>query len=282
MNHIRLDLAYDGRRYFGFQSQAHGNTVQDILEHALEQILKRPLRLTSASRTDSGVSAEHQVATFRWDNSPLGLELFMSRLNSMLPSEIRIQNVQIAHEGFHPAYSALGKIYRYRIWKGECLDPFICPYVWEQRRIKDTTLMENSLASFVGVHDFRAFANLGSLEKNTIRRIFDIKIEEQGDLINIWVCGEGFLKQMIRIMIGSALDESLARLERPITTLLQLPDRSLAGRTAPSSPLSLIKIFYDKIPDLNEFVKVYNAKSTLSLPQSLTSFSLKKNERALE
>lgn len=267
MNHIRLDLAYDGRRYFGFQSQVHGNTVQDILEKALEQVLQHSFRLTSASRTDTGVSAEHQVVTFKWDESPLDLALLESRLRSLLPSEIRVKSVQIAHESFHPAYSALGKIYRYRMWKGECLNPFAWPYVWEQRRIKDTTQLAKSLSSFVGVHDFKAFANIGSLERNTIRRIFDIKIEEQGDLINIWVSGGGFLKQMIRIMIGSALDESLGRLERPITSLLQEPERSLAGRTAPSSPLSLIKILYDKIPDLNEFVSDYNARSAISLPQ---------------
>ncbi|MEI8025921.1 MAG: tRNA pseudouridine(38-40) synthase TruA [Pseudomonadota bacterium] len=267
MNHIRLDLAYDGRQYFGFQSQAHGNTVQDILEKALEQVLQRPLRLTSASRTDTGVSAEHQVVTFRWEESPLDLALLESRLRSLLPSEIRVKSAQIAHQSFHPAYSALGKIYRYRIWKGECLNPFAWPYVWEQRRIHDATQLAKSLSSFVGTHDFKAFANLGSMERNTIRRIFDIKIEEQGGLINIWVSGGGFLTQMIRIMIGSALDESLGRLQRPITSLLQEPERSLAGRTAPSSPLSLIKILYDKIPDLNEFVNDYNARSAISLPE---------------
>ena len=268
MHHIKLDLAYDGRRYFGFQSQVHGNTIQDILERALQDILQRSIRLTSASRTDTGVSAEHQVVTFRWDDSPLDLVFLLSQLSSVLPSEILVKRAEIAENNFHPAYSALGKIYRYRIWKGECLDPFTWPFVWEQRLIQDTTQLAKSLSSFMGTHDFKAFANIGSSHKNTIRHIYDIQMEEQGDLINIWFCGGGFLKQMIRIMIGSAIDESLGRLDRPISSLLKEPDRSLAGRTAPSTPLSLIKIFYDKVPDLSAFLRDYNSRSVLSFPQN--------------
>jgi tRNA pseudouridine38-40 synthase len=267
VQHIRLDLSYDGRSYFGFQSQLHGNTIQDTLERALQSLLSLPLKLTSASRTDTGVSAEHQVVTFRWEDDNLELENFVSNINSILPSNIRVQRAEWSKPGFHPSFSSHGKIYRYRLWRGECLDPFCLPFVWEQRKIKNSEHLKASLSQFVGLHDFRSFSNMGSLEKNTKKRINEIHVEEQGPLFNIWISGSGFLKQMIRIMVGSAIDESLGRLERSIPTLLSHPNRTLAGRTAPAAPLSLIEIFYEPMPNLADFIREYNSRASVVWPQ---------------
>lgn len=260
MQRIRIDLTYDGRDFHGFQSQPDGLTIQDHLEKSLGIATRCQLRVTSASRTDSGVSAEHQVVTCEVDPQTDLFRLHRS-LNGLLPKSIRVKSVVRCAREFHPAFDALGKIYRYRIWMGECLDPFSLPMVWELKHPLNPEMLQKTIGKYVGRHDFRAFANMGTDVSSTVRTVFDAKVEIRGSLINIWFSGDGFLKQMIRNMVGTAIDECIGRLSHSIEDLLKGTSRELAGRTAPAHGLQLVRIFYHPLPHLDPFIKEYNKDS---------------------
>jgi tRNA pseudouridine38-40 synthase len=261
LKRIRLDLSYDGRDFHGFQSQPDGCTIQDAIEHALNIASKGSSRITTASRTDSGVSAEHQVNTCE---VPIGTDLFKLKrsLNGLLPKSIRIQSVSDVANDFHPGFSAKAKIYRYRIWVGECCDPFCLPFVWELKIAFDIDKLNENLSLYVGKHDFKAFSNVGTDVKSTEREIFAIALERRGPLLNIWILGDGFLKQMIRNMVGTSIDICIGKLGVSLPELLKGKDRIEAGRTAPASGLGLVRIFYDTVPDLKEFIREYNSSGT--------------------
>jgi tRNA pseudouridine38-40 synthase len=262
MPHLRIDLAYNGLQYFGFQSQPHGNTIQDLLEAVLFKYFGREVKVTGASRTDTGVSAEHQVVSFFYDES-VDLTALVSFLNQKLPTSIRVIRASIPQSGFHPAYSAVGKIYRYRIWKGECHNPFVRDFVWENFRGQELLNLERIMSDFIGRHDFRSFANMGFEYKSTVRRIYDIKVEETSSHIDIWVMGSGFLKQMVRIMVGTVVDKALGRLDESILEIMELRDRKKSGRVAPANGLCLVRILYDDIPSLAEFIQQYSQQATV-------------------
>ncbi len=264
MSHIRLDIAYNGLEYLGFQSQPHGNTIQDLLELCLHQHFGMEVRITSASRTDAGVSAEHQVVTFPFSAS-LDLSTFVGSFNHLLPPAIRVKKAYFAEAGFHPSFSSIGKIYRYRIWKGQCHNPFVRDFVWENFRGAELARLEEMMSVFIGRHDFRAFAHIGTDQKSTVRKIYDVKVEELSTHFNIWISGSGFLKQMVRIMVGTSVDQALGRLAKPISEVILELDRSQAGRTAPANGLCLVKIIYDEIPNLLDFIQQYNEQATLTV-----------------
>lgn len=262
MSYIRLDLAYNGLDFFGFQSQPHGNTIQDLLETALFKYFGREVKVTGASRTDTGVSAEHQVVTFSRED-PVDLSAFASFLNQGLPKSIRVIRASFPESSFHPAYSAVGKIYRYRIWKGECRNPFVRDLVWENFRGHELQTLESIMSGFTGRHDFRSFANMGFEYKSTVRRIYEIKVEATSSHLDIWVMGSGFLKQMVRIMVGTAVDIALGRLDESILQIMHHRDRKKSGRVAPANGLCLVKIIYDDVPNLAEFIQQYSHQATV-------------------
>ncbi len=264
MKRIRIDLSYDGRDYYGFQSQPDGNTIQDEIERALAQAVRTPLRITGASRTDSGVSAEHQVCTVEVPDDTDLFRLHRS-LNGLLPKTIRIQSVEVADSGFHPGFLAKAKIYRYRIWLGECLDPFCRPFVWEVKSEVDFERLLQVVSEFVGKHDFKAFSNSGTDVASTVREIYGIEVERRGKLINIWVLGDGFLKQMIRNLVGTSIDISSGKLQSNVKDLLTGGVRTESGRTAPALGLQLVEVLYDAPPSLANYVSVYNQKSSMLL-----------------
>jgi tRNA pseudouridine38-40 synthase len=258
LKRIRLDLSYDGREFHGFQSQPEGCTIQDAIEKALKTACSASSRITTASRTDSGVSAEYQVNTCE---VPLDTDLFKLKrsLNGLLPRTIRIQTVSEVADDFHPGFSAKAKVYRYRIWLGECCDPFCYPFVWELKTDINIDKFNEIFLQFVGKHDFLAFSNVGTNVQSTEREIFSVEIERRGPLVNVWILGEGFLKQMVRNMVGTAVDISSGKLEVSLLDLFQGKSRQKSGRTAPASGLGLVHIFYDSIPNLKEFIHEYNS-----------------------
>ena len=236
----RIDLAYDGRLFSGFQSQPHRNTIQDLLENALRTATRESVRIIGGSRTDAGVSAENQVCAFQ---TSIGIEpnKLIRSLNALLPDTIKVTSLQHENVEFHPIIDSTGKIYRYRIWRGFCLDPFVLPYVWQVNSELDSSVLNGALQDFVGTHNFEAFSNSGSEVKSFIRKIFEIKVTETGPLLEIWVHGEGFLKQMVRNMVGTAVDISLGKIGFSVKDLIYKKDRKAAGQTAPGYPLCLVK-----------------------------------------
>lgn len=250
----RLDLAYIGTPFHGFQSQVTGQAVQDYLERALKTLLKHPVRVRGASRTDTGVHAEMQVATF-FTHKPFSKQWILG-LNALTPRELAIKKITPLHEPFDPIRRAKAKAYRYRLWQGKCFNPFLAPFVWEVYPPIDADLLASSAQALVGRHDFAAFCNRDSDARTTVRRILQIKVEQRGPVVDIWFLGEGFLKQMVRIMVGTLVAIARGRMPPDClpTLLLGNQRRAAAGMTAPAQGLSLVEIFYEEVPDLKELI----------------------------
>ncbi len=250
----RLDLRYIGSPFQGWQSQTNSSGIQDFVEKALATILRHPTRVVGASRTDSGVHAEHQVATFR---TPVTFDevRWLKSLNGILPPEIGVTSVQPVSSEFHPIYSAKGKAYRYRLWQGATRHPMVTPYVWTLHRELDRDAMRQAARYLVGTHDFTSFCALDSSAKTRVRHVLEISISDHGPLVDIWVVGKGFLKQMIRIMVGTLVEIGMGkRSPEDMAQIVLAEKRDAAGITAPANGLTLIEIFYGDVMT-SEFLK---------------------------
>jgi tRNA pseudouridine38-40 synthase len=241
-------LAYVGTRYHGWQSQTSGQTVQDHLERALKTILRHPVTTIAASRTDSGVHSDHQVVLFRTE-VPFHEERWIRSLNGLLPEDIGILNIHPADNDFHPIYSAKGKVYRYRIWQGASRHPQWTPLVWTIQGQLDLDRVRQGAAGFVGIRDFTSFCALDSSAKTRTRQVYGIELVEKGPMLEIWVYGRGFLKQMVRIMVGTLVDIGRGkRSPEAVAEILSAKDRTQAGKTAPAQGLTLVRVFYEDLP----------------------------------
>jgi tRNA pseudouridine38-40 synthase len=251
----KLEVQYQGSGFSGWQSQPDGSSVQDHIERALAQINAQSLRLTGASRTDAGVHALHQVATFSSEKD-LDCRRTLTSLNAVLPRTIGIRSLQEVPQDFHPIYAAKSKIYRYSLWLGRQRNPFLEPYVYEVSEGIDLEAMRAAGKHFVGEHDFTSFCAVDSGAKTRVRNVRGIFFEQNAALINIFVWGDGFLKQMVRSMVGSLVDVGLGKhAPEKIVQILAGRDRSLAGATAPAQGLCLLKIFYENPVDVENIIK---------------------------
>jgi tRNA pseudouridine38-40 synthase len=250
----RAHLMYDGSSFFGFQSQKDGSAIQDYLEKVFTIFFSHKASVIGASRTDSGVHAYHQEILFS-TNKEFSQKKWLASLNAMLPKAIGILDIKEAEENFHPIRSAKQKVYRYSLWNSRCFNPFIAPYVWSPPGRFDINKLENSLQHFVGSHDFTSFCSSDSGAKTRTRNILEIKVVARGDCVDIWFLGDGFLKQMLRIIVGTVVQIALGKKDLDILKLFSLKDRTLAGQTAPAQGLTLIKIAYDNKVNLNSVIK---------------------------
>lgn len=260
----RIDLSYIGTKFSGFQSQVSKNSIQDYLEKALATFLNHEVRIRGASRTDSGVHAHHQVALFR-TKVPYSPRWLLS-LNALTPPEIGIQSLSPADKLFDPIFDSKGKAYRYRIWQGRCFNPFTQDFVWPIYQKIDLDILSTEASDFIGTHDFNAFCNKDSDAKTTTRKIFEIRCDVRGPMIDIWITGEGFLKQMVRIMVGTLV--AVVRGHLPPGTVRNLlagaHERKLAGMTAPAKGLALVEVFYNEVKPLNKIIS--NCESSFCFP----------------
>lgn len=246
----RANIAYIGTQYKGFQFQNNGDSIQAQLEKALSTLLRQPIRVRGASRTDSGVHAEEQVVSF-YAKETLGSIDWRYSLNAILPKDIAVREIQAAEESFDPINDSTGKVYRYRLWKGHCTLPHVRPYVWAVPREIDFSAIEEELQSLVGIHDFTSFCAVDSDASTKVRHIFEARFEDRDPLCNIWISGGGFLKQMVRIIAGTLVDVGLGRIPKgKIPEILKQKQRDSAGQTAPPQGLSLVKVLYNEKPDL--------------------------------
>lgn len=216
-------------------------------------MLRHPVRVKGASRTDTGVHAERQVAIF---SSPLQQERrWLRSINAILPSGISVLSIDKVPPTFHPCYQAKAKAYRYRIHAGTLHNPFLSDYVWDIYFPIDIDLLEQALFRYIGRHDFSAFCNQGAYTKSNVRTLLDAKIDRSGNLIDLWFLGEGFLKQMVRILVGTSVEVASGKRQlQEIDLLLKEGDRTKAGATAPAKGLSLVEIFYDEILTIDQVI----------------------------
>jgi len=245
---LKLIVAYDGRPFAGWQSQASGNGIQDHLESAFEQICSERVRVHGAGRTDAGVHALAQCAHVDLPVRRYGTERWVAALNGVLPPTIRVMRCEFVGASFHARFSAKGKTYRYNIWNAEVLPPLEHGRAWHVRDPVDATVLKSSAKNFVGQHDFASFAaNRGTPVTDSVRTIRNVRIRHSGPRISIEFEGDGFLYKMVRLMAGTLvriglgmapLDEIQSRLTHPRKVSLQ-------GRNvAPAAGLFLIRVRY--------------------------------------
>jgi len=244
MRTIKLTIEYDGTAYSGWQLQPNGLSIQEVMEGALAKILGTPVRLYSSGRTDAGVHAQGMVAAFSTDRT-IPLSAFSDGLNSLLPPDIAVREAAEAAPGFNPRADAAGKHYRYTIFNGARRSPLARLYAWHLRGCLDLDEMRKGAAHFLGEHDFAAFRTSGCAAKTTVRRIDAVTIARDGEIITIDVRGSGFLRNMVRVMVGTLVAVGKGKLSPETVTLLLEGKSSVpAGATAPSHGLCLIEVFY--------------------------------------
>jgi tRNA pseudouridine38-40 synthase len=250
MARYRLTVAYDGRPHRGWQSQATGNTIQDLIEAALAAISGEPIRLHASGRTDTGVHALGQVVHFDTPAATrLGEAEWHRAINALLPASIRIMRCQIAAADFHARYDATSKVYRYRIIRGDVMPPHEVARAWHVFGCLDIPALRQAAALLVGRHDFSAFcANRRTpdeTEMDKTRTLHRVEVEERGDVLTITLEGDGFLYKMVRMLVGTLIH--IARGRAPSERLAELlahPTQEKPGWQAPADGLYLVSVNY--------------------------------------
>lgn len=246
MPRFKLIVAYDGTDYHGFVKQNNVITVQEVLEKAIEKILRTPVLIEGAGRTDAGVHANGQCCIFDAETA-IPVSSMLRAINSKLPSDVVVKELEIAEADFHPRFAAKHKTYRYRILNSRIRDPFMHKYAYFYPTPLDIEWMQDAAAYMVGEHDFKCFCAAGSTVLSTVRKIYDLTVTKQEDLIQIDVCGNGFLYNMVRIIAGTLIKAGEHKLSpSDIQRVIESKDRRLAGPTAPPQGLTMLQINYDE------------------------------------
>jgi tRNA pseudouridine38-40 synthase len=244
MRTIKLTIEYDGTQYAGWQIQPNGLAVQEVLEDALSGLLKEKVRVVSSGRTDAGVHAKGMVAAFRTERT-IPVKAFCEGLNSLLPADIAIREAIDVPPEFNPRRDAVAKHYRYTICNSALRSPLNRLYVWRLGGYLDIEAMQRAAALFVGEKDYAAFRASNCAAKTTVRRIVSLDISRRGDMIVFDVHGSGFLKNMVRIIVGTLVEVGRGSMDcGDIENLFLLRDRRKAGITAPPQGLCLLEVFY--------------------------------------
>ncbi len=248
MRRVMLTLEYDGARFLGWQLQTEGRTVQGVLEAAVEKATGERARLTGASRTDSGVHAEGQVAHFE-TNTRLGEAELLKALNHWLPLDVAVLDCRAAPPGFDARFSAASKLYRYRILRSAVRHPLREGRVLRVWRPLDVAAMRECAAMLVGQHDFTSFASEHTQAASNVRRLLRSELVEKGEELHYLVEGEGFLYNMVRIIAGTLLRVGLGKMTAEgFAAALQARDRRAAGPTARAHALTLLCVRYPDDP----------------------------------
>lgn len=247
MRRIRVTLSYDGTDYHGWQVQPGLPTIQLAMETALAEIEGAPVHVTGSGRTDAGVHALAQVAAFSIEN-PIPAENLKKAMNRLLPRDIRVLEAAEAAEKFHPRYDAVAKTYEYRILRAEICLPFDRRYVHHHPFPLDEIRMIELAASLEGTHDFSAFAAKDERDKlglSKVRAIFSSSMERLEDRLIYRVRGSGFLKHMVRNIVGVLLEAGKGNLTREDLLARLQPGCAIPpGPTAPARGLFLINVEY--------------------------------------
>lgn len=239
-----LKIAYKGTNYCGWQVQPEKPTVQATLQAAATEAFGVEVTLTGCSRTDSGVHARGFVALLEGELPDISCDALPLAINTKLPEDISVLSAEKAYEGFHPRYSAKGKEYIYRIRNSRIRDPFENDFCWLFPKRIDIDLANELCQEFVGKKDFCAFMAAGSKIIDTVREVKYFKAERDGDDVVFTVAADGFLYNMVRIMVGTVAYASSGSEMMPISDIIESRTRANAGITAPAKGLTLNRVFY--------------------------------------
>jgi tRNA pseudouridine38-40 synthase len=241
---IKLTLQYDGTAYAGWQYQKNALTIQQVVEEAIESLTGQHSTVIAAGRTDRGVHALGQVTNFKTESN-IPTDRWLYALNAVLPEDIRVIDAQDVLPLFHARFDAKGKLYRYIIWNAPYSSALLRNFSLHVARPLDTDAMRMAAQYFVGTHDFSSFQASGSTVRDTVRNIWDISIQTDGKMISISISGDGFLYNMVRIMVGTLIDVGIGKMAVcDAKLILEARDRKRAGKTAGPHGLYLVKVYY--------------------------------------
>lgn len=249
---ICLTISYDGTDYCGFQIQPNGVSVEGLLNEALSKIAGHPVTILGASRTDAGVHAEGQRASFFLEGR-IPTDHICHAVNGLLPSDIVVTEAVEVPADFHCRHDAVGKHYRYTIRNAAFTSPFDRNYAYYFPGTLDLEKIEDALPLFFGEHDFKAFTAANSGRDNFLRKLDLITVQREGEYVLFDFWGQGFLYKMVRSISGSLIDVGRGYFGKDVLEkALSTGDRSLLSLTAPSKGLSLIKIYYNNEYELDK------------------------------
>ena len=246
MKRIKLTVAYDGTNYCGWQIQKNGITVEEVLNRTLTKFFKEEIAVIGASRTDSGVHALGNVAVFDAEVT-MPPDKISYAINNLLPEDIRIQKSEEVEVDFHPRYCDTRKTYEYKIYNNQFPNPIERLYSHFVYYPLDVEKMQRAADYLVGEHDFKSFCSARSQVENTVRTIYFLQVIKEGDQIRIRINGNGFLYNMVRIIVGSLMKVGMGMIPpEEIKNILEAKDRTKAGHKAPACGLTLVEIEYPK------------------------------------
>lgn len=245
MRNLLLTLAFDGKNYHGWQVQQNAVTVQEVFQKALQKIVGETVDIKGCSRTDSGVHANMYCVSFK-TSSRVPTQKFPAALNKFLPQDIAITNCEEVPLDFHARYSCVSKEYIYKVWNTPIRNPFLNGYAFHYWYPLDVKLLNEAANEFIGTHDFSAFCTQDKREKqNTVRTVKNFEVLRREDLVIFCVEADGFLYNMVRIMVGTLLHVAMGKINKNnIKDIILSKDRKMAGPTAVPCGLYLNRVRY--------------------------------------
>ena len=245
LRNLLLTIAYKGDRLHGWQIQENALTVQEVFQNALFEIIHERPDIKGCSRTDSGVHANMYCVSMRIRH-PITNDHLMLAMNRYLPDDVAVLKVEDVPEEFHARYSCKGKEYVYKVWNSRVRNPFMHRMALHYRYEMDVEMLNREAQAFVGAHDFTSFCTLDKREKGDfVRTVKYFRVEREGDLVTFTVAADGFLYNMVRIMVGTLLAVDQGRIPQgTIPGIIDAENRRLAGPTAPACGLYLNQVFY--------------------------------------
>ncbi|MGN0498110.1 MAG: tRNA pseudouridine(38-40) synthase TruA [Acutalibacteraceae bacterium] len=245
MRNILLTISYDGKAYHGWQIQQNALTVQEVFQSALEKIIGKDYTVKGCSRTDSGVHANMYCISVKTGHK-IPAERLKSAMNRFLPLDISVLNSREVGQDFHARYSCKSKEYVYKIWNCEERNPFLNGYALHYRYKLDEQALNRAAQAYVGKHDFTSFCTLDKREKGDFTRtVKGFSVTRNGNLVEMKVEADGFLYNMVRIMVGTLLRVAQGKIgEDEIADIINAKNRKAAGPTAPACGLYLNRVNY--------------------------------------
>lgn len=244
MRRLLVTIRYDGSAYHGYQVQSNALTVQEVFQNAVQKVFGERLDVKGCSRTDSGVHANMYCISFDTDMN-ISNESVVLALNTYLPEDVAAYDCREVGMDFHPRYNCKSKEYLYKIYNGKYRNPFYAKYALWYRWNIDAEYLNNEAQAFVGKYDYSGFCSIKSNVEDTVREIYSCKVWREGDFVYFKVCGDGFLYNMVRIMVGTLLFVSEGKIKSgELKNIILSKDRKKAGKTAPPQGLYLNNVSY--------------------------------------
>lgn len=246
MQTISMRIQYDGSGYHGWQRQSRMKSVQQTLEKTLSKVFDQTIEIDGSGRTDAGVHALGQCISFKV-NLTMPIENVRIVVNRRLPNDIYVESVTLESDDFHARYCSIGKTYVYKIYTNEARSPFFDKYYFHFENALDESAIREAMQHFVGTYDFKTFMASGSGTEHTVRTIYRFDLEVSENALVFTITGDGFLYNMVRIIIGSLIHVGTGKIKASdIPSILESGDRNRAKYTAPAHGLYLKSVYYSE------------------------------------